>query len=68
VKRGRRSSLTEDSELIAATGWTPTELAAQPTRSVELLRAYLDATASQRDAERRRAEQQLEEQLRRIRK
>jgi hypothetical protein len=67
VKRGRADPLTEEAELVAATGWTPRELAEQPARSIELIRAYLEASALRREAERSRAEQQLEEQLRRIR-
>ncbi len=66
VKRGKPEPLLGEARLCAATGWTLTELEAQPARFVELMAEYLSAEALRAEAEARRAEREAEERVRRI--
>jgi len=67
VKRGASEPLLEDIAVCARMGWTLTQLRRQPARFVELLRSYLGAIDDVQARERRRAEEEFESLLRRIR-
>ncbi len=67
VKRCAAEPLLEDVALCARMGWTLTELRRQPSRFVELLRAYLGAVDDAQAREKRRAEEEWESRLRRLR-
>lgn len=67
VKRGVAEPIMEDVALCARMGWTLTELRRQPSRFVELLRTYIGAVDDVQSRERRRAEEEWESRLRRLR-
>jgi len=65
VKRGVAEPLLDDVGLCVQMGWTLDELAGQPVRFVEKLRAYLDALGDRQERERRRLEEDLDRLRRR---